>query len=188
MSISSYLLKDGRPVTIREASSSDAAVLLETIKTIISTSDFTLTTPAELDLSVNTQAKRIDQYARSEGHLILIAIHQGQVVGTLDFKNGDKLRNRHWGEFGMGVIPAFRGLGLGRLLLQRLLDWAEEEAVLEKVCLGVYADHHIAYSFYQKMGFVEEGRLIKAIKLGAGHYADEVRMYRWVGTMDRLGT
>ena len=174
-------LKDGRQVVIREAHPNDAAAFNELVKAIISTSPYTLTTVGELDSSTETQVERIEQYREGKGQLMLVAEYDGQLVGTLDFKNNHKLRNRHWGEFGMGLRPEFRSLGLGRILLQELLHWAEVNPLIEKVCLGVFADNTIGLRLYRGMGFLEEGRWIKAIKLGPGQYADEIRMYKMVG-------
>ncbi len=175
-----HLLKDGRSILLREAQPEDASLLVDIIETVLTTSPYTLTTPAELERSVTDQAKRIQQYANADGHLIVVALADGQIVGTLDFKNNDKLRIRHSGEFGMGIIPGFQGQGLGRLMLEALLEWAEQHPVIEKVCLGVYAENVAARALYQKLGFIEEGTLVKAIKLASGKYADEIRMYRWV--------
>ena len=175
-----FELKDGRKIVVREALETDAAALNSIVLSIISSTPFALTTPSELDLSVNAQKERIREFRQEEGFLILVAEWQHKFVGTLDFKNNDKLRIRHWGEFGMGLHPDFRSLGLGRFLLQQLLDWAAANPVIEKVCLGVYAENKIALHLYRDFGFIEEGRLIKAIKTAPGVYADEVRMYKFV--------
>ncbi len=180
MNINSAQLKDGQTIQIREAFPPDAAALNDLIECIISTSPYTLTTPAELKLDTNAQANRIDQFQKEEGSVIFLAELGNQLVGSLDFKCNTKLRNRHWGEFGMGMRPAFRGLGMGRILLQELLDWAKHQANLEKICLGVYPQNKAAVHLYQSMGFVEEGRLVKAIKKGPNDYFDEIRMYRFV--------
>ncbi|MEO1413393.1 MAG: GNAT family protein [Bacteroidota bacterium] len=175
-----HRLKDGRSIFLRQASPLDAAALLVAIEQIIRSSTYTLTTPAELDRSVEDQGRRIQQYTEARGGLILVATSEEQIVGTLDFMGHHKLRNQHCGEFGMGIIPDFRGQGLGKVLLTALLEWATQHPIIEKVCLGVFADHAVARQLYRKAGFVEEGVHRGAIKLSADHYADEVRMCRWV--------
>lgn len=173
-------LKDGRPVSLREAYPPDASALNELVSQIINSSHYTLTTSAELDPSTEAQADRIHEFQKGKGSLIILAECDGQLIGTLDFKNNSKVRIRHSGEFGMGVLPAYRGLGLGKLLLQELLRWGEANATIEKICLGVFAENTAAVQLYRNLGFVEEGRLIKAIKTAPGKYADEIRMYKWV--------
>ncbi len=180
MKINAAQLKNGQNIQIREAFPPDAAALNALIECVISTSPYTLTTPPELDLTTNDQANRIHQFQKEEGSVIFLAELDNQLIGSLDFKRNSKLRNRHWGEFGMGMRPAFRGLGLGRILLQQLLDWAKQETDLEKICLGVYPDNKAALHLYRSMDFIEEGRLVKAIKRGTNDYADEIRMYRFV--------
>lgn len=149
-------LKDGRPVALREAYPPDAAALNQLIAQILHSSPYTLTTPAELDLSTDAQADRIYKFQKGKGALIILAECEGQLVGTLDFKNNPKLRNKHSGEFGMGIIPEYRGLGLGKLLLQELLRWAKASELIEKVCLGVFAENTAAIQLYRNSGFLSK--------------------------------
>ena len=176
----SFQMKNGEPVIIREARVSDAIALNQLVFNIISTSAYTLTTTPELDLSAEAQEQRIREYQEAIGSLILVVENEGQLIGTLDFKSNHKLRNRHWGEFGMGIHPDFRGQGLGRLILEELLRWARANPEVEKVCLGVLHENQVAHQLYLKTGFREEGRLLKAVKLADDRYLDEIRMYCFV--------
>lgn len=173
-------LKDGRKILLRQAFPPDASGLNKLISTIINTSDYTLTTAVELDLSIESQEARIYQFQKDAGSVIFLAELDDQLLGTLDFKSNTRLRNRHWGELGMGVLPDFRGLGLGRLLLQELFEWGKQHPQIEKICLGVFAENEVALHLYRSMGFKEEGCWVKAIKLGPDQYADEIRMYKFV--------
>lgn len=65
-------------------------------------------------------------------------------------------------------------------LLQTLIKWAEGHPVIEKLSLGVFSTNYPAIHLYKKMGFVEEGRKIKDIKLSHDVYVDDVLMYKMV--------
>ena len=173
--------KNGEHFLLREIAEQDAADLNALILSIISSSPYTLTTPPELDLSTFSQSRRIQQFIQEEGYLILVIEKEGKLVGTLDFKNNAKIRCRHWGEFGMGIRPEYRGLGLGRQLLQGLIEWARANPIIEKINLGVYADNKVALQLYRNMGFEEEGCIRRAIKKENSEYHDEIRMALWVG-------
>ena len=56
----------------------------------------------------------------------------------------------------MGILPEFRGKGIGSRLVEAALDKAWEFG-LEKVELEVYTINEPAIALYRKHGFVEEG-------------------------------
>ena len=111
---------------------------------------------------------------------MLVAEVDNKLVGTLDFWNGNRKRIQHTGEFGMGVMQGFRNKGVGQLLLKVLIEWAQNNGLIEKVKLGVFASNVSAIHLYQKMGFKEEGRRISDIKIAEGNYGDVIEMYLWV--------
>lgn len=87
---------------------------------------------------------------------------------------------RHTGLLGMGLLPPWRGRGLGRRLLDAGLERAWESG-LERVELEVYAGNTPAVRLYERAGFVREGRKRRARKLD-GVYEDILLMARFAGT------
>ena len=77
----------------------------------------------------------------------------------------------------MSVHPNYQGLGIGKQLIETLLDWARNNKQIEKVVLQVFATNGRAIDLYRTMGFVEEGRHIKAIKQPDGTYVDVIQMF-----------
>jgi len=82
------------------------------------------------------------------------------------------------GSFGMSVHPKFQGLGIGKMMLEILLEWAQKNPRIETVRLRVHAKNDIAMALYRQCGFSEEGREIKAVKLRDGSYDDVILMAR----------
>jgi len=80
----------------------------------------------------------------------------------------------------LSVQIPYRGLGIGQALLQTLLDWATVEPGLERIELSVFAHNTRALDLYRKLGFVEEARLPRTVKLADGTYYDDVMMVKWV--------
>lgn len=80
----------------------------------------------------------------------------------------------------MMILKKYRGLGIGKCLLEQLLKWAECNPYIEKISLGVFSTNESAIALYKKMGFVEEGRKINEIKLNDKQYIDDVLMYKMV--------
>jgi RimJ/RimL family protein N-acetyltransferase len=61
-----------------------------------------------------------------------------------------------------------------------LLNWAEANPVIEKICLEVFATNENAIRLYKKFGFVEQGLGSKDVKRGPGQYVDVLSMCRFV--------
>ncbi len=102
------------------------------------------------------------------------ALDGENVVGWCDISPLGRQTVNHRGMLGMGVISAYRGKGIGSLLLKETLVWAKQRG-LEKVELEVYAGNISAIALYNKFGFVEEGKISKGRK-HHGHYEDMILM------------
>ena len=77
---------------------------------------------------------------------------------------------RHAGLLGMGLLPPWRGRGLGARMLDECLQQARDFG-LERVELEVYASNTPAVRLYERRGFRLEGRKRRARKL-EGVYDD----------------
>lgn len=89
-------------------------------------------------------------------------------------------RKRHCAGLGIMVRRECQGLGIGKALLETILDIADNWLGLTRVELTVFADNARAIHLYEKYGFVREG-LHRAAILRAGEYCDEWSMARVVG-------
>jgi RimJ/RimL family protein N-acetyltransferase len=111
---------------------------------------------------------------------VALACTDGAIIGTLRFKNHPRRRMAHHGHFGIGVDEEWRSRGVGRALIQVLLDWAAASDTIEKVCLGVFAENDRARALYRSLGFFEEGRRLAEFRMGPGRYSDDIQMFRFV--------
>jgi putative acetyltransferase len=71
--------------------------------------------------------------------------------------------------------------GVGRALMNSLLRWARSNPRVEKVELQVRSSNEPAIALYRSLGFVEEGRKTRRLKIGPNEYLDDVYMALWVG-------
>jgi len=108
----------------------------------------------------------------------LVALAGDEVVGAAGLHVlQTSLRRMHVRGLGLSVGTAWQGRGIGRQLLARLLDWADNWAGVLRVELHVHVDNDRAIALYRSMGFVEEGRH-KAYALKNGRYVDAFSMAR----------
>jgi RimJ/RimL family protein N-acetyltransferase len=105
---------------------------------------------------------------------LLVLDDDDAVVGWCDIIPVSLEGFQHVGKLGMGLLPEFRGRGLGEALARAAIDRAWE-AGLERVELEVFASNARARRLYERMGFVVEGVKRRARKLD-GEYDDNVLM------------
>ena len=98
----------------------------------------------------------------------------GEVVGWCDVVRFDQEGFSHSWRLGMGLLPAFRGRGIGRRLAEAAIAAARERGA-ERIELEVFASNTRAIALYERLGFVREGVKRRARKLG-GDYDDDVIM------------
>lgn len=88
---------------------------------------------------------------------------------------------RHVGRLGTGLLPSWRGRGLGRELLSVAMGGCERRGFF-RVELEVFASNGRAVRLYEKSGFRHEGRSVAACQLD-GRWEDILRMARLLGPL-----
>jgi putative acetyltransferase len=157
-------------VTIRPVQLEDAeAINLLRRQPLVA--DYTAVFPSE-----RIEANR--EFIQALGHddHLMVAELDGQVVGMagLHVKSG---KQRHSAVLGIGVHDRFQDRGIGRRLMECLLDLADNWIGLVRVELEVWADNARAIHLYETLGFQHEGRRVKGV-FRNGQYADVLIMGR----------
>jgi RimJ/RimL family protein N-acetyltransferase len=91
------------------------------------------------------------------GGIQIVVVAENRIVGWCDVIPLSFEGMRHVGRLGMGLLPPFRGQGLGRRLLREALSHIFAKG-LNRVELEVFASNKIAARLYEREGFVLEGR------------------------------
>lgn len=170
----------GEPFIVRCAQPDDAANLLTYIRSVAEETEFFVIQPDEFPSTEEQERQWIQDHLDHPGKLALVAEVAGEIVGSLSFECGSFKRTSHTGTFGISVRQNWRGKGVGTAMLEALLEWARKNPLIEKVGLAVFSTNIGAIELYRRLGFVEEGRRTKEIKIGPGKYVDEMLMGRFV--------
>lgn len=171
--------RSGVAYEVRPATPGDGADLVGIIRRVADEGAYTLTESDEVNSDAAAMGARVAEAWRVGG-LWLVATIDGRIVGELSGRPGSRRRIAHRLRFGLSVESAWRGQGIGRALIEVMLEWARANERIEKVVLGVFADNTRAISLYRSMGFEEEGRRRGEFKVGPGRYSDDLIMARWV--------
>lgn len=174
--MNTYLTKDNKPFIVRRPVESDAENIINYSKILFASTDQVLTLPEEYTITIENEKIWINNFTKNPDALCLVAELDNQIIGLLFFMPFTKKKNSHVGEFGVNVHPDFQGNGIGRILVKALLTWAKDNSHIEKVFLNVFATNQKAIELYKNLGFVEEGRFMKAIKQVTGQYVDIIQM------------
>lgn len=104
----------------------------------------------------------------------VVAKHAGVVVGWCDIRPGWAHALQHCGSLGMGVLPEYRGRGLGRGLLRACVALAAQRGIT-RVELEARADNVRALRLYREFGFQQEGTKRRGLRM-QGEYHDTIVM------------
>ncbi|AAK80520.1 RimJ/RimL family protein N-acetyltransferase [Clostridium acetobutylicum] len=159
-------------LVIRRAEEGDAYQIIRLVKQVIKESPFFERTPEEFNFTVEDE----QEYIKNTELFIVVEV-DGKIVGSATLKRSSLSMLRHTALFGITILKEYSGKGIGSLIIKRVFEWAEENAI-EKIDLEVFHDNFKAISLYKKFGFIEEGRKKNAIKAEDG-YKDLVLMGRF---------
>jgi ribosomal protein S18 acetylase RimI-like enzyme len=156
-------------ITIRKAEVKDALCIVEAEREIAQEPGHFCSQPSELD------EKAVIQTIQSPQSIYLVAEHEGQIVGHAFLEPYTLQSLRHIADLNIAVYLGWQSKGIGRQLLEQLIERAKNSSVIEKIQLNVRASNIPAISLYKKMGFQEEGRLKNRVKV-KNRYIDDLIM------------
>ncbi len=116
-----------------------------------------------------------------EGNGVCIFVEcKGDIIGIAHVnrkKANSYGRHDHVGIFGITVSKEFRSEGIGKILMQTVIEEAKKGiAGLTMIELHCFSTNTAGLALYEKLGFKECGRLPGGI-LHRGEYVDNVMMY-----------
>ena len=120
----------------------------------------------------------------SPDHLLLVVEWDGRIIGAGRlFPGGKYTLFRHVAELGIFILKPFRRQGFGTQLLTHLMLWATQRS-LEKITLVTFSTNLPAIMFFEKHGFVREGRMRHQIKIEE-QYVDLLLMGQFLPSASR---
>ena len=159
---------------IRAATVDDAAAVVAFFQQLYAETRFMLFEPGEAVPTVDEQAQRIQRGIETTSGTMLLCEADKQLIGVCYGTRGIAKRSRHSLYIVLGVLQAWSGQGVGRLLMQQLEAWARAQQ-LHRMELMVQVDNQRAIALYEKLGFQREGLTVHSLYI-EGRYIDEYSM------------
>ena len=170
------VLKDGRTAILRHGVEADGGAVFENFNLTHGETDYLLSYPDENSFNAEQEGSFLKRKAESDNEVEIIALVDGRVVATAGIDAiGAKYKLRHRAEFGISVLQAYWGLGVGRALLDACIECARK-AGYTQLELEVVAENARAIAMYQRAGFVEYGRNPRGFNSRISGYQEVVSM------------
>ena len=171
-------LKDGRVAVLRSARAADAADCLEYLRVTATETPFLLREPEENDMTLEMEEAFLRARAEDPHSLMLIAHIDGEYAGNCRLVSmGNQLRVRHRCGMGIALYQKFCNNGLGRILIENVVEVAKELGY-EQMELEVVEGNDRAKHVYESLGFNTFGVRPHALKYKDGTYANEILMVK----------
>ncbi len=166
---------DGVDCTIRGARQEDLTGLVGAIREVAEEGAYI---EAETVADVVDHEEVLIRHNQLESRVFFVATVEDDVVGWVHLNVPEVGKLRHTARLTLGVLPEYRGRGIGGRLMDRGVDWAADEGY-EKIYNSIPSTNQAAIQFLAGHGWETEAIREDHYKLG-DDYVDEVMMARWL--------
>ncbi len=165
---------------IREAEPDDAAELVTFLNRVSLETDFTSLDREGILLTDTEMELFLDKQAHSENQITLLALLNDEIAGLVNITADQRKRIRHIGDLFIVIGQKYWNNGLGNLLLEEVVEWAQASGILRRLQLTVQTRNQAAVHLYQKHGFIIEGRQERGAYIEEGEFIDVYLMGRLI--------
>jgi len=143
--------------TIRQAVPDDLSGIMLVFTEVAKDQSVSISTYAEMLVRTDVIGDYLDASQDDDfAWHALVVLEDDRVVGVCDLLRSQLKRTQHVVELGIGFLPEYRGMGMGRALMEYAFDWMADKEIT-KVRLFVIEGNDIALRMYDNMGFARTG-------------------------------
>ena len=132
------------------------------------------------EISAEIIRNRIRNVTSRRNRLFLVASEDEHIIGMVSLEAHNLLALQHIRYLSVIVEPHFRRRGIGRELMRKAIDWANETPEVEKVELRVRETNESGVTLCKDFGFEIEGRLKRHLVMPSGRRLDDLVMALFV--------
>lgn len=170
-----------KEIFFTEAEAADAPAFIAFMNQVATETDFLVMDDTGFRLSRQEMEAIFEANLSNPRQLCLLAKCGEEVIGAINVKTASPSRINHIGGIFLAVRKDYWGHGLGSILLEEVLAWAEEGQVLGRLELTVQIRNERAVQLYQKVGFEIEGIQRRGARTDAGEWLDLYYMGKLIG-------
>lgn len=170
-------LKNQTELIVRKTRVTDAEQVLEHMRMVDRETKYLAREVGELTFTIEQEESLLKSQADRTDTITFVGIIEDKImanctVGLIRTKK----RFLHRASMGLAIQKQYWGLGIGKILMLKTIDWCKEHSV-EQLELEVVTSNSRAVALYKSLGFEVYGTTRHAFKYDDGSYADEYSMF-----------
>ena len=151
--------KNGQEVILRDATREDAKDIIDFYNIVGGETTYLSFCGGEYKVTVEQQENIIDSTNSSENNTMILATINDEIIGICTISSNQKRKGKHVGILGIVISDKYCNLGIGKIIVDYLIDWCKSNNITKKISLIVRQDNPRAIALYEKCGFELEGIL-----------------------------
>ncbi|MBF0778486.1 GNAT family N-acetyltransferase [Streptococcus cuniculi] len=169
-----------KEIFFEEAEGSHAAAFIKFMNQVAKETDFLVMDETGFQFTAEQLASIFEQSLGSSNQLHLLALCGEEVIGAVTVRASRQYRISHIGNVFIAVRKDYWGHGIGRILLEEVIEWARETGLIKRLELTVQVRNDRAVALYQKLGFAIEGTQTRGARTDEGEWLDLYYMGRLI--------
>lgn len=163
-----YLMKNGRDVTIKEATQEDAEQIIDFYNVVGGETDFLSFGKDGFKRDVEEYVEFVESTRLEQNCLVLLATLADEIIGIASINSSQNDRMKHVGTLGIVVSDQFAGLRQGKDgAINRVGSHQWDN---KKISLVTRKDNVLAIELYEKLGLEKEGLIKKDTMINGVYY------------------
>ena len=156
-------IKDGRMIILRRPKMSDVNQLKDYINALIDEDAMIRINEKQTLKSERVWLTDLMRKIRKNKLHKFVAEYNGEIIGNVELRKQIG-RESHVAIIGLSVKKEYRRLGVGTVLMKRILGIGKQDKEIKVIIIDVYADNKPAIKMYKKLGFKHAARLKNRVK------------------------
>lgn len=151
--------KNNKEVVLRLPIESDADNIIKFYNIVADETTYLSFGKDEYTVSTEAQKNMIKSANESNNNTMILATIENEIIGIGTISSNQKKKGKHVGILGIVIKKEHCDLGIGKLMMDYLIDWCKSNGITTKISLSVRKDNERGIALYKKCGFEIEGIL-----------------------------
>lgn len=157
-------------ITIRKAKIEDAQAVLQYLDQIGKESDNLTFGEEGIGYTLEDEEKMIQSYDENLNSTMFIALDSNQIVSIGNLSASKRERTKHVSVLGISVLKSHWRQGIGKQMMNTLIEFAKQAPDTKAVHLEVRSDNRIAIHLYESVGFKKNTTIPKMMFIKETYY------------------
>ena len=157
-------------ITIRKAKIEDAQAVLQYLDQIGKESDNLTFGEEGIGYTLEDEEKMIQSYDENLNSTMFIAFDDNKIVSIGNLSASKRERTKHVSVLGISVLKSHWRQGIGKKMMNTLIDFAKQAPDTKAVHLEVRSDNRVAIHLYESVGFKKNTTIPKMMFVKDTYY------------------